>query len=85
MSKTIIGSATDAIVSVLSTVTATAGSVEKTVDIANVYVDNGHKRFTKTVRANAILATANHHTNIARELDADADLKAQFDALAKEW
>lgn len=77
LSKAISGS--------LDTITSTASSVEKTLDIANIYVDNNHKRITKTVRQDAILSTAVHHAAIVAELDADAKLKEAFDALEAEW
>lgn len=64
---------------------STASSVEKTVDIINIYVENNHKRITKTVRQDAILSTAQHHTAIAKELEADALLEAQFKALEADW
>lgn len=69
----------------LDAVGSTAQSIEKTVDIANIYVDNNHKRITKVVRQDAILSTAKHHASIAAELKADADLKAAFDALDADW
>lgn len=81
----IFSSFAKAISQTFDAVGSTAQSVEKTVDILNIYVDNNHKRITKIVRQDAILSTAQHHLDIAKELDSDADLKAQFTALEADW
>lgn len=81
----VFSSLSSAISQSLDAVGSTASSIEKTVDIANIYVDNNHKRITKVVKQDAILSTAKHHSNIAAELNADDNLKAAFKALEAEW
>ena len=68
-----------------TTATKSLDSVEKSLDIGNHFVDVNHKRLTKTMTQDAILAVAVHHNAIAHTLDEDADLKKQFDTIAKDW
>ena len=74
-----------AVAQTFNAIGTTAQSIEKTMDIANIYVDNNHKKFTRTIKQDAILSTAEHHADIARQLDSDAELKAQYEALTVEW
>lgn len=69
----------------LRTATRTVGSIDKTIDIANDYIDNNHKRITKATKNNAILSHVKHETAIFEELDADAELKARFTKALEDW
>ena len=70
---------------VFSLIGSTAESLEKTIDMGNVIIDNQHKKITRTSTKNAILSTAQHHTDIIKELEADSKLKETFAALEAEW
>jgi len=78
-------SASRAISTVFDTISSTANTVEKSLDIANHYVAENHKKITKTTTTSAQLAVARYNTDIAKELDADAELKEQYLLVAKEW
>lgn len=76
---------TNNVTKVLNVIGNTAESVEKTLDIANIYVEENHKKFQRTIKQDAIYSTASHHAEIASELEKDAKLKAIFDELENEW
>ena len=62
--------------------TATVGTVGKGLDIANHYVEENHKRITKTTTTAAQLAVARFNEDVAAELNASASLKAQAQEFA---
>ena len=68
-----------------TTATATVDTVGKGLDIANRYVDVNHKRLTQSMTEEAKLALAVHNERIAAQLDADANLKAQYEKVCAEW
>lgn len=65
--------------------TNTVDSADKILDIGNDYITNQHKKITRTVKADAIAATAEHLEMIDTKLKASPTLKAKFDALEAEW
>lgn len=65
--------------------TATVETVGKTLDIANHYVEENHKRITKTTTTAAQLAVARFNSDIAKELDSDEELKGQYEKVVKDW
>lgn len=67
------------------TATNSLATVENTLDIANHYVAENHKRITKTTTTAAQISVARFNQDIAHELEADAKLKAQFDAVVTDW
>lgn len=69
----------------LRTATRTVGSIDKTVDIANDYIDNNHKRITKNTKQLAVLSAAKAETRIFDELEADEELKARYAKLLEDW
>ena len=71
--------------STFDTATASLGTVEKGLDIANHYVSENHKRITKTTTTAAQLSVARFNEDVAEELDASANLKAQYDAVVADW
>lgn len=68
-----------------NTGTATVATVGKGLDIANHYVEENHKRITKTTTTAAQLAVARFNEDVAEELNASESLKAQYDQVVKEW
>lgn len=67
------------------TATNTLGTVEKGLDIANHYVSENHKRITKTTTTAAQLSVARFNQDVADELETNANLKAQYDAVIAAW
>lgn len=67
------------------TATASVSTVGKGLDIANHYVEENHKRITKTTTTAAQLAVARFNEDVAAELNASASLKAQYDQVVAEW
>lgn len=63
----------------------TVDSLEKGIDIVNNYVENQHKRVTRTVEQDCILAVAEHHAKISEKLDADEKLAEIFAKLEEDW
>lgn len=62
-------------------ITKVASTVDKTADIGYNYVDKQHIRQTLLQTKQIQKDTARDLREITEELDADADLKKQFDAL----
>ena len=68
-----------------NTGTATVSTIGKGLDIANHYVEENHKKITKTTTTAAQLSVARFNEDVAQELNASASLKAQYDAVVAEW
>lgn len=81
----IFSSFSSAITKTFDAVGTTATSVDKTLDVINIYVDNNHKRLDRTIKQDAILSAAKHHTTIRKQLDADSTLNDQFESLLADW
>ncbi len=81
----IFSSLSRAICTPLDAVSNTAESLNKSIDICNVYVAKNHIRLTGTISNDAQLAEAQHNQLIANTLEADAKLKAQYEALSAKY
>lgn len=75
----------DAVQSVFNTVTTTANSVQKGLDVINDQVDNFHKTTTRNAAKQAILNTSEAHRRIQDKLEADPKLAVLFAQLEAEW
>lgn len=73
--------ATQTITTVLNVVTKAASTVDKSIDIGYNYVDKQHIRQTVLQNTQIRKDTARDLREITEELDADADLRRQYDAL----
>ena len=67
------------------TATNSLGTVEKTLDIANHFVAENHKRITKTTTTSNKLAVAEFNREVALKLEADAALQEEYDAVCADW
>lgn len=81
----IVRSLSGFITGTLDTATDTINTVGKGLDIANHFVGENHKRITKTTTVAAQLAVARFNEDVAKELEADANLKRQFETVVAEW
>jgi|AntRauTorcE11898_2_1112593.scaffolds.fasta_scaffold72945_1 hypothetical protein len=68
-----------------NTATDSVATVGKGLDIANHYVEENHKRITKTTTTAAQLSVARFNQDVADELEASEKLKAQYDAVVADW
>jgi hypothetical protein len=69
----------------VNTATDSVSTVGKGLDIANHYVEENHKRITKTTTTAAQLSVARFNQDVADELEASDKLKAQYDAVVADW
>jgi hypothetical protein len=76
---------TNNVAKVFNTIGSTADSVERGLDIANVYVEQNHKRAVKVITANALMSTAHHHIEHQAELDDNPKLAAIYAKLEESW
>lgn len=81
----IFRSFSDAVQSCFNTITSTAGSAQKGLDIVNDYVDNCHKSMTRNFAKQAILDTASQHERIQIQLETNPKLAKLFADLEAEW
>ena len=81
----IFRSASSFISTTFNTATASVETVGKGLDIANHYVAENHKRITKTTTKAAQLSVARFNSDVAAELEASAELKAQYEAVCADW
>lgn len=67
------------------TATNTLGTVEKSLDIANHYVAENHKRITKTTTTSAQLSVAAFNADVAEQLASSEELNAQYLKVVADW
>ena len=68
-----------------TTATKSVESIGKTLDIANHFVDVKHQQVTKIMTNDAQLIVAEHAETLRVKLDADSNLKTQYDNVVAEW
>lgn len=68
-----------------TTATNSLTTVEKTLDIANHYVSENHKRITKTQTTSCQLSVAAFNADVALQLAADEELAAQYKKVVEDW
>jgi hypothetical protein len=79
------GSMSSAVQACFNTVTTTAESAQKVLDIGNDHISNAHAEMTRTSKKNAVRRTARHHRELQEELEADAKFAKIFADLEAEW
>jgi hypothetical protein len=81
----ILNSVSNATCRVFDSVGAVAGTVEESVEIVTNYVHNRAKSQLLTDQKIVIIETAETLNKLQKQLDADAELKATYESLAKDW
>ena len=81
----VLSSVSKFIIRSVDTATHSVGSVEKALDMVNHYVTENHKRVTKNTTVAAKIGVAEFNEEVAQKLNANASLKAQYDAVCLDW
>jgi hypothetical protein len=81
----IFKSASTFITRTFDTATSSVDSIDKVLDIANIYVENQHKSYSRTIKSDAMLSTAQSQREVQKELDADPDLQEIYTKLEADW
>ena len=81
----VLNSLSKLVQTIFNTATNSIATVGKGLDITNHYVEENHKRITKTTTTSAQLSVARFNQDVADELEASDKLKAQYDAVVADW